>query len=149
MNESTKPNFCGSCGTAISSSSAFCQGCGISLTPNDSTIKNFSDESIRNSLKNYERKYNVSCLECGYIGLAGITRWKKKKLRNILLVIFGIFFLLLGVLVPGLGYIGGLFLLVGCIEILFGKVKIWVMCPNCSLELGPIKCNFGLPDKIA
>ena len=130
MTESATPNFCSSCGTAIKANSAFCEGCGISLTSSNSPVKTFSDESIRNSLKSYERKYNVSCLECGYSGFAGITRWKKKKLRNITLIVFGAFLILCAYLFKSsvFAYVGGGVLAWGGFELSsFGKIVIWVM----------------------
>ena len=147
MTISAKPNFCGSCGNAVKASSAFCEVCGTSLASSDLPVKNFSDESIRKSLKNYERKYNVSCLECGYIGLAGITRWKKKKLKNITLVVSGLFLILCGFLFKSsvFSYVGGGVLVWGGIELSsIGKTVIWVMCPNCSQELGPITSDIGI-----
>ena len=147
MTESTTPNFCSSCGTAIKANSAFCEGCGISLTSSNSPVKTFSDESIRNSLKSYERKYNVSCLECGYIGLAGITRWKKKKLRNIMLIFFGTFLILCASFFGGFGvaFVGGCVLAWGGIQLSSnGKIVFWVMCPNCSNELGPLTSEVGI-----
>jgi len=76
--------FCAECGTEIEEASKFCNKCGKSVLQNatlpTSTSKNNQFNSYENltaelraELSKFKTHTKMSCLECGYSGLMGVT----------------------------------------------------------------------------
>ena len=149
------PFFCGNCGTRQMSSHNFCQKCG---TPLDKEVRAESiaildkpahesvneikriQESIRINLAKYQSHKQVTCLECGYEGLMGVSKIIENKRSSwpvyalaTLVFMFGTF--LFGPLVILVGLILG-----GMLGVYLGSKdnasrKFHVVCPNCLEEL--------------
>lgn len=92
-------------------------------------------EKIRENLRRYPNtRPGVTCLECGYVGLMGITRtgaqWYTTWIGAALCC--GVMALLLGVYVgiatgAALGFVGA------------ARARVFCFCPNCEREIGPIR----------
>lgn len=75
--------FCSQCGTNNNNDVRFCTECGKQvmqnntreITPPRKSYKNVEDltPELRAKLRGYETHTNMSCLECGYSGLMGVT----------------------------------------------------------------------------
>ena len=87
-------------------------------------------ENIRLNLKKFDQHREVTCLECGYIGLMGI----KKSNSTVIfwIVLFGVNFVLAA---TGIGF---LFMFIfSCICMVFKSLVLGqnVVCPNCENNL--------------
>lgn len=134
--------FCVYCGSKLDDLAAFCGSCGgeiqklynSQVETQQTFLKTESEmsEKIRLNLRQYRKHKTLTCLECGYSGLMGVT---KETLSGvgfwISLLIVGF---LLGYLFGAIGWIAGL--AIGAVAGLSSKAK--VMCPNCNKELGPV-----------
>jgi hypothetical protein len=141
--------FCETCGNEIIGSAKFCMNCGkeirvsesrseIRLQMNDSIV-NEIPEKILNNLKNYPKHLKLTCLECGYVGLMGITKVDESQknkwgiwVLGAIGFLFGSGYGILGI-IAGLifGALGGIVLGMSDRE----KIKTYVICPNCLKEL--------------
>ncbi len=135
-------NFCVHCGTKLEGSASFCGSCGqeiekVSNSGIDASSSVPKGESamsdrIRTNLKGYKKHKTLTCLECGYNGLMGVT--KETFSGTMFWVALGIFGFILGLMFGIVGFILGIG--VGVVGGLISKAK--VMCPNCNKELGPV-----------
>jgi hypothetical protein len=102
-------------------------------------------EKIRKNLAKYEKHINLTCLECGYVGLMGHVR-EEKKYRTPLVVISLIIILFFAVtnLVPslyGYGFLTAyipMWMKLGAgilIGVFIVKRSNILQCPNCEKEL--------------
>ena len=97
---------------------------------------NLIPENIRLNLKKYEKHLSRTCLECGYVGLMGISRVDDSKKNKWGIWVMGGFFVLFGFSVSFIGAI-----IIGAIAGLFvsmsdqQKIRTYVVCPSCSIEL--------------
>lgn len=134
--------YCVNCGFQLEDSFSFCGSCGqeiknasnSGIKADSSVIKEESamSDRIRTNLKGYKKHKTLTCLECGYNGLMGVTKETLSGLGFwISLLIVGF---LLGFLFGAIGWIAGL--AVGVVAGVSSKAK--VMCPNCNQELGPV-----------
>ena len=142
-------NYCHSCGNKAEDPAKFCGTCGVELNgipqvtstfiANQDINMNLIPENIRLNLKKYDKHLGRTCLECGYVGLMGISRIGKVKKKNwIVWVVCGFGFLIsstygsIGILIGIL--IGGL---IGALQGMDekNKTKTFTICPSCSIEL--------------
>lgn len=99
-------------------------------------------EHIRNSLAQYEKHQQCTCLHCGYSGLMGITR-EEKKVSNTKGIIILICFLSPLALYSYAQQLAGkpivpwwLGLLVGVGVAAYSmRTQDYLACPNCNIEL--------------
>lgn len=87
-------------------------------------------ENIRLNLKKFDQHREVTCLECGYIGLMGIK--KSNSTIFFWIVLFGVNFILA---MMGIGFL--VMFIFSCICMVF-KAKVFgqdVVCPSCESEL--------------
>ena len=139
--------YCPSCGIGIVESAKFCSGCGLGINePQEKKIAAIKDatpdainEKIRVNLKEYSQHLNLTCLECGYVGLMGIARIEEGKEKKWLIWALVAFILLASVFSGGVGFIPSIVLglLVGA-YIHFDsskKTETFTVCPSCLLEL--------------
>jgi hypothetical protein len=140
--------FCQSCGIEANAIDKYCASCGVELKElqeqhkiNSSKISQDNlPEKIRENLKRYSKHLNLTCLECGYVGLMGVSRVdnsKKNKWGIWILVGFGafigfflgfVFAIIFGLII---GAVGGI--LLGMDDRV--KTTTFVICPSCLLEL--------------
>jgi hypothetical protein len=142
-------NFCPSCGQAIDRDSKFCVNCGIEINSSKSLIGsqalpsnpvlNELPDKIRENLKNYSKHLQLTCLECGYVGLMGISKVDQSQKNKWGIWVLCAIGFLLGSSFGALGIITGLlFGALGGIAIGMSdkdKIKAHVVCPNCMKEL--------------
>lgn len=138
------PRFCHACGVKTYESAKFCEGCGIELIAlqkeeiavekkqNDNSVP----EKIRENLKQYSKHLNLTCLECGYVGLMGVSGIDESKKNKWGIWVLGGLGFVVGlsygfVAAILLGAIGGIFLALSDRE----KIKTHVVCPGCLKEL--------------
>lgn len=138
------PRFCHACGVKTYESAKFCEGCGIELIAlqkeeiavekkqNDNSVP----EKIRENLKQYSKHLNLTCLECGYVGLMGVSGIDESKKNKWGIWVLGGLGFVVGlsygfVAAIVLGAIGGIFLALSDRE----KIKTHVVCPSCLKEL--------------
>ena len=93
-------------------------------------------EKIRENLKQYSKHLSLTCLECGYVGLMGISRIDESKKNKWGIWVLGGLGFVIGlsfgfVAAIVLGAIGGIFLALSDRE----KIKTHVVCPSCLREL--------------
>lgn len=147
--------FCVSCGNKLTIQNNFCATCG---TPNPlnsmSDIKfdqskpekrqegliNSIPEAIRLNLSKYQSHRQVTCLECGYVGLMGIIGVIEKKASSWPLYLFAGFIGLFGITIVGPAGLIVLLIVGGLIGAFLGiqdnaNRKVRVHCPNCLREL--------------
>ena len=130
--------FCSKCGKKLEKDSQFCNTCGAATAEKATTT--ISDEKIRTELKNYRNLTSdeVTCLECGYSGLMGISDQKVVSfsflkgfiysILTLIVVLIGTFLssiLILQIIV----WIGGLRLLYG---IWVYVNRRYIVCPSCN-----------------
>ena len=120
--------FCGSCGQAVEKINA----AEVSLESSVVGPESAMSDRIRENLKAYKKHRTVTCLECGYNGLMGVT---KETLAG---MGFWTGLILISVTVTFIFGIGGFgfCVLLGAFLGIMSKAK--VMCPNCNRELGPV-----------
>lgn len=95
----------------------------MSMTYVDSTVP----ANIRENLKPFPKlRPGVTCLECGYTGLMGITRKEAPWYASWPVIIM--------LCLTGIGLFGAFIL--GMLR--EGKSKVWCFCPNCRREIGPL-----------
>lgn len=140
--------YCNSCGTNAGEA-RFCPECGISISSGKSETPIQTPpqvqpvaKSVITNLKNYDEHIELTCLECGYKGLMGVTSRVKHRGARITFWTFFIFGLCVFVLIFGGGSIlfGAAMGLIGMFIVAkLWPIKTFVMCPSCNSELGPIK----------
>ena len=135
--------YCPSCGIGIVESAKFCSGCGLGINePQEQKIAAIKDatpdainEKIRVNLKEYSQHLNLTCLECGYVGLMGIARIEEGKAKKRLIWLAAIFFLFSSIFTGGVGLIFsvgiGIYIAIDSSK----RDKTFVVCPSCLLEL--------------
>ena len=137
-------NFCKSCGENLNDGAKFCGSCGVALNVSIENMMNKEigrdqssiPEKIRENLKQYSKHLSLTCLECGYVGLMGISRIDESKKNKWGIWVLGGLGFVIGlsfgfVAAIVLGAIGGIFLALSDRE----KIKTHVVCPSCSREL--------------
>ena len=65
--------FCSKCGAKLADNSSFCSACGVATT--SAPTGNPGADASREGQKDYEQvtSHEVTCLECGYEGIMGIS----------------------------------------------------------------------------
>jgi hypothetical protein len=139
--------YCHSCGNKAEEIAKFCGGCGVELnviaqgktaftTDQDSKI-NLIPENIRLNLKKYEKHLSRTCLECGYVGLMGVSRVVENKKNNwilwivgVLVGVYGFLFGITFITALAVGAIAGAFIFLKDQK----ETKTYVVCPSCSIE---------------
>ena len=133
--------YCVNCGFQLEDSVSFCGSCGHEIQKaSNSGIKADSSvpkeesamsDRIRTNLKGYKKHKTLTCLECGYNGLMGVTKETYSGPAFWIPVI--IIILVIGMFI----HIGILFgVALGLFFAVMSKAK--VECPNCNQELGPV-----------
>lgn len=140
----TMSKFCHVCGNGAEISAKFCGNCGVGLIElQDQSVKESTheaiDERIRLNLKGFTQHRNLTCLECGYVGLMGISRIEEGKEKKWLIWASGAFCFFASVFFGGFGFTSSVALgaIVGA-YIFFDsskRQKIFTVCPSCLLEL--------------
>jgi hypothetical protein len=137
------PKFCQACGIGVASTAKFCSGCGIGINePQENKVAETKDafpetlnEKIRVNLKDYTQHLSLTCLECGYVGLMGVSRNEEGKAKKRLILLAAIFFLLSSIFTGGVGLIFsvgiGIYIALDSSK----RDKTFVVCPSCLLEL--------------
>ena len=135
--------FCHACGIETENSAKFCGNCGAGLTGLHEKVveevRGFTgdaiDEKIRVKLKEFNQHRNLTCLECGYVGLMGISRVEEGKTKKRLIWLAAIFFLFSSIFTGGVGLIvsAGIGIYIGLDA--SKRDKTFVVCPSCLLEL--------------
>ena len=102
-------------------------------------------EKIRANLAKFNKHTNLTCLECGYVGLVGVVRkkyefklaWFVPFLLVTLYTIFVMSLALLNPFSPSLNMPNIWFSLIsGGVAGIFGtEIKMVYSCPNCESEL--------------
>lgn len=84
-------------------------------------------DRVRLNLRQYgQHRDDVTCLECGYRGLMGITRKEVPWFASWPVIIL--------LCLTGVGIIGAFIL--GMFRTV--KTKVYCFCPNCQQEIGPL-----------
>ena len=120
-------SFCGSCGQEIRKIS----NSGIEADSSVSKGESVMSDRIRINLKGYKQHQVVTCLECGYNGLMGVS--KETFSGPVFWIPLTIFMVLISLFI----HIGLLFNLALGIFIAVSR-KAKVVCPNCNIESKPI-----------
>lgn len=133
--------YCESCGNNLNDGAKFCSSCGLASIEDKMDKKidgnqSSTPEKIRENLKQYSKHLSLTCLECGYVGLMGISRIDESKKNKWGIWVLGGLGFVIGlsfgfVAAIVLGAIGGIFLALSDRE----KIKTHVVCPSCSREL--------------
>jgi predicted RNA-binding Zn-ribbon protein involved in translation (DUF1610 family) len=122
---------CSECAKEVSDKAAACPNCGAPLNPRPEsvTLSPAQPANILESLKEFnEHAKNITCLECGYVGMMGIKApivpWYASWWTiGVVIVVFALF--------GGAGFVFGIVL--GLIR--FAVTRYLVVCPSCRREL--------------
>ena len=137
------PKFCQACGIGVGDTAKFCSGCGLGINePQENKVVETKDstpesinEKIRVNLKDYNQHISLTCLECGYVGLMGISRKEEGKAKKRLILLAAIFILLSSIFTGGVGLIFsvgiGIYIALDSSK----RDNTFVVCPSCLLEL--------------
>ena len=142
--------FCSGCGSQVGEAK-FCPECGSAIAtgkavnaapkpPNKQTETNH----LISNLKQYEEHVELTCLECGYKGLMGVTKRVKNTTARtvfwvVLILAMSVYILFMGGGSTPLLF-GAAIGIIGTVVVSkYWPVKTYVHCPNCNKELGPIK----------
>lgn len=140
--------YCSKCGTQ-SHDAKYCPECGTSISSGKAEADKTTGpellsipKSVITNLKSFDEHIELTCLECGYKGLMGVTKREKHTGAKTAFWAFFIIGICIFVLIFGGGGIlfGAAMGLIGLfISNKLWPVKTFVKCPNCNSELGPIK----------
>ncbi len=94
-------------------------------------MNNQLPEKIRLNLKKFKTHRDVTCLECGYVGLMGINNSKLKA------VFFWLIMVGLCIFLSAIGISFYVIFFIAFFSIIFKKIFFGdsVVCPNCENEL--------------
>jgi hypothetical protein len=136
------PKFCHECGIQAHKSAKYCGDCGVNLNEvkgqqSELISKESSpsiDERILVNLREYDRHMKVTCLDCGYVGLMGISRTEEGKPKKRLILLAFIFIVVSSIFFGGVGVIVsvgiGLYIAMESSK----RDKTFVVCPSCLEE---------------
>ena len=142
----TERSYCTNCGKLTEPSHSYCSYCGnlinsgIATNPHNERVSRKPSavpEEIRINLKNYKSHIELTCLECGYVGLMGVSKVIEHKKSSWPIWVLGGFMMIFGTF--GFGFIGTL-VVGGLLGAYMGLKEneareTFVMCPSCSTEL--------------
>ena len=146
--------FCGKCGSKQPVTLNFCQKCGnaLQVAMQDKSLSQSSPlfqnaendinripESIRTNLGKDQSHRKLTCLECGYVGLMGISEVIAKKSSSWMIFAVAGGVALFGLLLGPIGLVGGI--VIGVVIGVYSGMsdasnqKVHVECPSCLKKL--------------